>query len=179
MAGEQFTCTVYGRPQPAGSKVPGMRKDGTRFVRDANKNAAEWKRQVAQFAGIQMETRELEMFEGPVSLSLVFYLARPKGHYGTGRNEGVVKASAPEFPVVKPDLTKLVRGAEDGMRGIVYRDDSQVVVQTTQKVYGTPERVYIEVTALSEEGERGEGLGSNSAADSADRTVDEGDSADD
>jgi Holliday junction resolvase RusA-like endonuclease len=89
-----------------------------------------------------MEGRAL--FEGPLILTISIYRSRPKGHYGTGRNEGCLRMSAPFYPTTQPDTTKLVRGIEDAMTGVVYRDDAQIVHQKARKSYTTGS-AYVEV----------------------------------
>jgi Holliday junction resolvase RusA-like endonuclease len=55
----------------------------------------------------------------------VFYLPRPGGHFGTGRNAGLVKNSAPLWPAVKPDLDKLERAVFDSLESAgVWGNDS-------------------------------------------------------
>ena len=53
-------------------------------------------------------------------------------------------------PDTKPDLTKLVRAAEDSLRGVLWRDDAQVVRQVTEKRWGEPARVEIAVYAWAQ-----------------------------
>jgi crossover junction endodeoxyribonuclease RusA len=145
----KLALIVYGQPQPAGSKIPGRAKTGRLFVRDDNPAVKDWQRRIADEAIREMNGRPL--LEGPLRLSLRFYLKRPKGHYGTGKNQGSVRASAPGHPTVKPDLTKLVRAAEDALRGIVFHDDSQMCDQAVQKRYANPDRpahVQIQVEQL-------------------------------
>jgi Holliday junction resolvase RusA-like endonuclease len=84
-----------------------------------------------------------------VKLEVLFVLPRPKGHHGTGRNAGVPKASAPQWPTVKPDTTKLLRAVEDACTSILWRDDAQIVIQTACKVYGDPARCEITVRPLA------------------------------
>lgn len=43
----------------------------------------------------------------------------------------------------KPDLTNLVKAIEDGMNGVVYRDDSQITYLSATKVYGTQNMVQV------------------------------------
>ncbi len=74
---------------------------------------------------------------GPIKLTMEFRRLRPKGHYGSGKNaHTLIKAGkdAP-LPITKPDLTKLVRAAEDALKGVIWRDDSQVCIQETSKIY--------------------------------------------
>ena len=62
---------------------------------------------------------------GGVELSVVFYVPRGKGHYGTGRNEGVLKATAPARPAVRPDVDKWLRQVLDALKGAVYHDTAR------------------------------------------------------
>lgn len=134
---------VYGDVQPTGSK----RSVGHRRIIDANPKAADWKRQVAQVVGHAFDGNRL--LDGPLRLKLVFYRPRPANHYGTGRNQGVVKGSAPKYPVGRPDVLKLARGVEDALSGILYMDDAQIVSERLTKLYGSPARVEITVTVMS------------------------------
>lgn len=131
--------TAYGVAQPAGSKVAGRTKSGRLFVRDAAKGSRAWKEAVAQVAGEAMGGREL--LDGPLYLHVRFHLPRPKGHYG---KRGLLP-SAPAFPTVAPDATKLVRAVEDALQGIVYRNDAQIVTQVVFKVYDEPARVFVDI----------------------------------
>ena len=134
---------VHGAPQPAGSKRPGMsKKTGKMFVRDANPKSAEWKRWVAQAAGEAMAGRPV--VDGPLACWVTFYRVRPKGHYKpNGELSAVGKRT--RAPDTRPDTTKLMRGVEDAMTGVVYRDDAQLVSQVVQKSWGPTECVDIAV----------------------------------
>jgi Holliday junction resolvase RusA-like endonuclease len=144
--GAEVVVRVLGHPQPAGSKTAFQHpKTGRIIVKDAAKNSRPWKQQVAGAAANDMELRGLEMFDGPLRVELAFVLARPKGHFGTGRNAHVLRPSAPVFPVTRPDVDKLSRAVLDALTGVVWRDDAQVVVKTARKAYGAPERVEIRV----------------------------------
>jgi crossover junction endodeoxyribonuclease RusA len=134
--------TVFGQPQPGGSKTAGRSLDGRTFVRDSNKKAAPWKERVTQVAGEMMSGRPL--YSGPLLLTVVFYVPRPKGHYGT---KGLLP-SAPKHPTVRPDLTKLIRPLEDALTGICWRDDSQIVQQLAEKRYGEPARAEVRIAVL-------------------------------
>ena len=62
-------------------------------------------------------------------------MPRLKGHYGTGKNAGTLKPSAPLFHTSKPDLDKLVRCIKDALTGIAWKDDAQVSLVCATKVY--------------------------------------------
>lgn len=135
----EVTFTVYGVAQPAGSKRAGMSKSGKMFVRDDAKRSRPWKTQVSQAAGDAMNGTGL--LDGPLELSVIFTVPRPKGHYGARG----LRPSAPAYPAVRPDVTKLLRAVEDACTGIVWRDDAQVVEQHAVKRYGEPAAVFVTV----------------------------------
>ena len=93
-----------------------------------------WRAQVLQAAVMSMDGT----FEGPVIVHLTFELPRPANHYGTGRNKGVLKVSAPAHVTTMPDLDKLVRGICDALTDAgVWKDDAQVVNVVAAKRYAT------------------------------------------
>lgn len=131
-----ISFTVYGQPAPAGSKRGFYNAKAKRvIVTDDSARSRPWKAQVSDAAAQAMGSREL-LCE-PLLLELTFWLPRPKGHFGTGRNAARVKPGSPSHPAVKPDLLKLARAVEDAMTGICYRDDAQIVSETLQKAYTT------------------------------------------
>jgi len=147
----RVSFVVIGRPQPAGSKraFPVVRKTGIGVaVTDDNPKARSWKGDVAAQAAAAMRMRGGELLAGPLGLAVTFTLARPKGHFGTGRNAGTIRESAPFYPTVKPDCTKLLRAVEDACTGVVWRDDAQVVEQSVTKRYGEPESAAVVVWKL-------------------------------
>jgi Holliday junction resolvase RusA-like endonuclease len=141
--GRAVTFTVPGVAAPAGSKRGFVnRRSGRVIITDDSKRSKPWQARVAD-AAIDLELAEL--LAGPLMLRLTFHLPRPAGHFGTGRNAGTVRPSAPEYPTVKPDVTKLVRAVEDALTGLIWRDDAQVVDQQASKLYGAPARCEIHV----------------------------------
>lgn len=151
---------ALGRAQPAGSKkaIPIYRGTGTarRFtgraaVVDDAKRSKPWRAVVAAAAvdAFTVVGNADGLLDGPLALEVDFYVARPRGHYGTGRNARQLRPSAPTYPAVRPDLTKLLRALEDALTGIVWRDDAQVVTQTARKWYGVPERAEVRVDRLA------------------------------
>jgi Holliday junction resolvase RusA-like endonuclease len=138
--------TVLGLPQPQGSKTSGMTKGGRAFVRDDNPHLRPWRQAIASAA--LDAVNGAPMWFGPVALTVRFVFPRPKGHYGTGRNQGVIKSSAPLYVRTRPDVDKLVRAIADAVTGIVLHDDSQLVAITATKVYGEPPRAEVELEPI-------------------------------
>lgn len=119
---------VNGLPAPQGSKTRG-RYGG---VFESSKKVGPWRN------AVRTETQKVisEPFDCPVWVDVVFFLPRPKSHFGTGRNAGKLKESAPEYPASVPDIDKLCRSTLDGLKeGGAYRDDSQVVTLHAKKRY--------------------------------------------
>lgn len=124
---------VHGTPAPQGSK----RHVGNGIMIESSVKVKPWRQDVKHAVLVELEGQPLTpMFAGPVFVSVVFYLARPKGHYRTGRNADMLRDSAPSLPVTKPDLDKLLRSTLDALgEAGVWRDDSQVTTAYASKVF--------------------------------------------
>ena len=139
---EVISFTVFGKPEPQGSTRAFIPKGWKRpIITSTNKALKPYRQEVSRTALETCQAAGKVMPFGkhePVELSVNFYFERPP--------------SAPKkrsFPVVKPDLDKLVRAVKDAMSGIVYHDDAQVVgYGNIRKHYGTPERTEITVKAI-------------------------------
>jgi Holliday junction resolvase RusA-like endonuclease len=124
---------VNGRPAPQGSK----RHVGNGRMVESSKAVGPWREAVrAETQRYAPLWHVAEDGETPLiwDVCLNFYLPRPKGHYGTGRNRSQVKPSAPPRPAGRPDLDKLARAVLDGLTaGGAFADDAQVVGLITAK----------------------------------------------
>lgn len=136
---EILTFTADGVPAPQGSKNTTAQKDragaytGKVSVYESSAKLKPWRQVVVNAARAADPGPPTE---GPLILNIVFRLPRPKDHFGTGRNAGKLKPSAPEWPTKKPDVDKLERAILDALTiAKVYRDDSQVVVVNSAKVF--------------------------------------------
>jgi len=78
---------------------------------------------------------DAEPLTGPVQLDIVSYIQRPQSHFGTGRNAGKLKASAPDYPTVTPDIDNIEKSVLDGLNKFAFLDDKQVVMLTSHKFY--------------------------------------------
>ena len=76
---------------------------------------------------------------GPVAISLTFIMPRPASHYGTGRNAGTLKASAPSAHIKTPDIDNLTKAVLDAMTAAgAWHDDAQISEQSASKRYACP-----------------------------------------
>lgn len=75
-----------------------------------------------------------EPLETPVSLYL--YIRVPIPASATKKRLKAI-ADGSEKPIKKPDASNILKSVEDGMNGVVYHDDSQIVNIHVSKVYST------------------------------------------
>lgn len=139
---------VPGKAAPGGSKKGFVNpRTGRVAIVDDAKGNKDWKSRVAVFA---KEAYRGDPLEGALEVEFAFVFPRPLGHYGSGKNAGKVKASAPSWPKVRPDAGKVVRSTEDGLTGICWRDDAQIVRQYASKDYGLNPGVRITIWTMED-----------------------------
>jgi Holliday junction resolvase RusA-like endonuclease len=130
-----LTFHVSGIPAPGGSKtaMPIYRRDGSLVIKQTptgkqrpvfnmvdaadsggRKGHRQWKDAVGWHGKAAMKRRGEAPLRGPLKLSIVFVMPRPK-------------SVTRQHHTIKPDLTKLLRSTEDALTGIVWADDSQIV----------------------------------------------------
>ncbi len=95
-----------------------------------------YKAAVSKAASHAMSGRDLA--PQPLAFDILYVLARPKNHYGTGKNAGQIKDSAPDFVAIKPDLDNLDKSTLDAMKGIMFVDDAEVCGGQRLKRYVRP-----------------------------------------
>ncbi len=150
---------VIGEPKPQGSKrltaafggdKKPIVKNGRLLTRilDDNPKLSGWRQEVAYAARRVYDATAL--LNGPVNLSLNFCRPRPKSHFGTGRNAGVLKAAAPKYPTQRPDTLKLARAIEDALTGVIWHDDSQVCRHVLSKDWGEYHHVLVVIETLDD-----------------------------
>ena len=144
---------VYGKAATAGSKraIPYRKKGqfnkngqealGAHVIHD-NERFLVWSKECKEAA---LDAAQGAFITGPILLLVRVVRPRPKGHYRTGKHAAELRNGVPDYPDTTPDLTKVVRAVEDSLKGVIWRDDCQVVRQVTAKDWGTPERVEITV----------------------------------
>ena len=88
--------------------------------------------------------------EGPLRVDILAFVGRPKGHYGSGRNSGKLRPSAPKYPDVKPDIDNIFKFIGDTCEGICWKNDKQIIGGEQWKAYADdgPPRVEIWIEAL-------------------------------
>lgn len=115
-----ITLEVFGDPAPQGSK----RVFNGRVVEAAGQKLKVWRKAIADAC---LPFTDQNIWLGPIRLEVDFYLARPK----------TVKQNKRPFPIVPPDLDKLIRAVGDGIgqSEMIWGDDSQIVELQGSKHY--------------------------------------------
>ena len=76
-----------------------------------------------------------KMLTGPITMKCNFFFARPKSHFGTGKNHNKLKSSAPTFHTQTPDIDNLQKFVKDCLNGIAYKDDCQIIYVEASKMW--------------------------------------------
>ena len=115
---------VAGVPAPQGSK----RHVGRGVLIESSKQLKPWREDIRQSA-LGALGRDYAFPDGPVGVSLLFWLPRPKSHPKTRRT----------LPTTRPDIDKLARAVLDALTSAgIYGDDSQVTWLVLEKRYVHP-----------------------------------------
>jgi len=134
----EITFDVLGRPAPQGSKKS---IGNNRFV-ESSKFLPAWRNAVRLAAENAVTINGWTRVGGPVELEVLFYLDRPST---------ITKTSRP-YPIVPPDIDKLLRGVGDALTGVIYDDDSQIIRVLAWKTYADNREpgAFIRVNELSQ-----------------------------
>jgi Holliday junction resolvase RusA-like endonuclease len=134
---------VYGIAQPQGSKAARVVKGRailTEGFGDGPRRRKAWREAVADQARAFQAVNRIPLLDGPLSLTVWFYLPRP--------------ASLPKrvkYPIRKPDGSKLLRSVEDSLTGILVADDARFVDLFARKRFAEdgPPRVVIRIKEVA------------------------------
>lgn len=133
----EITFDVVGRPAPQGSKKS---IGNNRFI-EASKFLPAWRTAVCVAAEWAVAEQNWARVSGPVELEVMFYLERPSS----------ISSSKRPYPIVPPDIDKLLRGVGDALSGVVYDDDAQICRILAWKQYADKREpgAFIRVAELS------------------------------
>lgn len=122
--------TVRGLPAPQGSKEVKRYVQGRAILGESSEKVRPWRQDVVA-AAVEAIRRSpgFRPIDGPVFLTIEFYVPRPKGHPKSRRT----------VPTTTPDLDKLLRSTDDALTTAgVITDDSVIVDVWARDRYTVP-----------------------------------------
>lgn len=84
----------------------------------------------------------------PVRMEVKVFMAAPKS---TSKKKLQMMKNGFIRPIKKPDLTNIVKSIEDGLNGVAYEDDSQIVEMNAEKYYSEIPHVSVLIFSLENE----------------------------
>ena len=108
------------------------------------KKVSVYKKQLAMMCKFQYKQAPLT---GPLMVELNFFRHVQSS---LSKKERALRLSGSHRPVVKPDTDNYIKSTLDGLNGLLWEDDNQIVDLVAHKYYSDKPRVEIEVTKLDE-----------------------------
>ena len=108
------------------------------------KKVSVYKKQLAMMCKFQYKQEPLT---GPLKVELKFFRHVQSS---ISKKERELRLSGSHRPVVKPDTDNYIKSTLDGLNGLLWEDDNQIVDLIAHKYYSDNPRVEIEVTKLDE-----------------------------
>jgi Holliday junction resolvase RusA-like endonuclease len=127
-------------PQVAGKGRPRFARQGTFVKTYTDAKTLTYEKSIQTYAKQAMGSTS--PLNGAVAAYLHIRIPIPPS-YSKTRQKACIEGT--ERPTKKPDIDNIVKAALDGMNGIVYLDDKQVVDLNLTKVYSSKEGIDIMV----------------------------------
>ena len=108
------------------------------------KKVSVYKKQLAMMCKFQYKQAPLS---GPLKVEMNFFRHVQSS---VSKKERKLRLSGSHRPVVKPDTDNYIKSTLDGLNGLLWEDDNQIVDLIAHKYYSDNPRVEIEVTQLNE-----------------------------
>ena len=128
--------------------VEQARPRATRMGRDIRlydpKKVSVYKKQLGMMCRFQYKQAPLA---GPLKVEMNFFRHVQSS---VSKKERKLRLSGSHRPVVKPDTDNYIKSTLDGLNGLLWEDDNQIVDLIAHKYYSDNPRVEIEVTQLNE-----------------------------
>lgn len=98
---------------------------------------------VALFGNQAMAGKDIII--NPVNMELFIFMPIP-GSWSKKKQERAHKGEI--RPAIKPDISNLLKSVEDGLNGIIYKDDSQIIECSIKKFYSKTPGVSVKITEI-------------------------------
>lgn len=122
---------------PRGKGRPRFMRRGKFIQAFTDKATRQFESFISKEAKKQMSENKFEMMDGPLTVSMTFYMPRPKS---------LPKKSWFDYHTKKPDVDNIAKGVLDALNEIAWTDDSHISIISALKLYGDEPRIemYIE-----------------------------------
>lgn len=90
-------------------------------------------------------TEKLPRIKGPIEIKIEAYYQIPKS---ASKNSKILMENGRIRPTVKPDLDNIVKIICDGLNGVAYDDDKQIVKVTCEKFYANEPSVTVYINEM-------------------------------
>ncbi|MCL6661754.1 RusA family crossover junction endodeoxyribonuclease [Paenibacillus amylolyticus] len=136
-----ITFTVYGEPVAQGR--PRASTQGG-FVRMYDPEKSKDYKDYVRLAAAEHAPNAL--LEGPLGMVLTVYRSIPKS---LGKKKAALAEAGHIVPTTKPDVDNYLKGVKDALKGVIWKDDSQVVDVFARKRYSARPRIEVKIKELS------------------------------
>ncbi len=106
------------------------------------KKVSVYKKQLAMMCQLQYKN---DPVTGPLKVELTFFRHVQSS---VSKKERKLRLSGSHRPVVKPDTDNYIKSTLDGLNGILWEDDNQIVDLIAHKYYSDQPRVEVEVNEV-------------------------------
>lgn len=111
------------------------------------KKTADYEKFISTIARAEMLRRGLKPLPCPLSVSIDVFLQIPKS---TSNKKRYAMLKSDLRPTVKPDIDNAAKSILDGLNGVVFEDDKQIVSLNVRKFYGNEPRVEVRIFEIEE-----------------------------
>lgn len=91
--------------------------------------------------------RPASLITGPVAVTIRVY-KNPPASWSKVKTAAALAGMT--YPTTKPDIDNLAKGICDGCKGIIWRDDAQIVRLLVEKHYAQEQRAEVEIEEIRE-----------------------------
>ena len=126
--------------QPIGQGRPKFSTINGHAVAYDPEKSRNYKAYVKLLATQAMKEQGFTMIDGPCCLDIMAFFEVPKSKSKKFREAAL---NGLERPTKKPDLSNIVKGIEDALNGLAYKDDSSIVFLSVAKCYSEVPRVEV------------------------------------
>ena len=108
------------------------------------KKTKEFEAEIGAYAMLYMKSNNIQAIEGPVTVNIIVKVKTPTS-WTKRRTEAAIQGEI--MPTVTPDIDNCLKSILDGMNGITWKDDKQVIKCSIEKLYHEEDVIEIKVFA--------------------------------